>query len=45
MRGAENGAEMGAYNALIHSIKLDSLQAKVEEYMPFGLLPVYIFET
>ena len=43
--GAENGAEMGAYNALNNPIKLDSLRAKVEEYMPFGLLPVYIFET
>lgn len=45
VRGAENGAEMGVYNALINPIKLDSLRAKVEEYMPFGLLPVYIFET
>ena len=45
VRGAENDAEIGAYNALINSIKLDSLQTKVEEYMPFGLLPVYIFET
>lgn len=45
VRGAENGAEMGVYNALINPIKLDSLRAKVKEYMPFGLLPVYIFET
>lgn len=45
VRGAENGAEMGVYNALINPIKLDSLRAKVEEYMPFGLLPVYILET
>ena len=45
VRGAENGAEIGVYNSLINSIKLDSLRAKVEEYMPFGLLPVYIFET
>ena len=44
-RGAENGAEMGAYNPLINPIKMDGLKAKVEEYMPFGLLPVYIFET
>jgi len=45
VRGAENSAEMGAYNALINPIKLDSLQTKVEEYMPFGLLPGYIFKT
>lgn len=44
-RGAENGAEMGAYNQLINPIKMDGLKTKVEEYMPFGLLPVYIFET
>jgi len=44
-RGAEKGGEMGVTNALINPIKLDSLRAKVEEYMPFGLLPVYIFET
>ena len=45
VRGGENGAEMGVFNALINPIRLDSLQAKMEEYMPFGLLPVYIFET
>ena len=44
-RGAENGAEMGAYNTLINPVKLDGLRAKAEEYMPFGLLPVFIFET
>lgn len=43
--GAENKAEMGAYNGLLNEIKLKSLHAKVEEYMPFGLLPVYVFET
>ncbi len=45
MRGAENGSEMGAYNQLINPIKFDGLRAKVEEFMPFGLLPVYIFES
>jgi len=44
-RGASNGSEMGVYNHLLNPIKMDSLQAKVEEYMPFGLLPVFIFET
>ena len=45
LRGAENGTEMGAYNGLINPIKMDSLRKKVEEYMPFGLLPAYIFNT
>lgn len=44
-RGAENGSEMGAFNSQIVPIKHDSLQAKVEEYMPFGLIPIFINET
>jgi hypothetical protein len=44
-RGAENGSEMGAYNQLINPIKFEGLRTKIEEYMPFGLLPVYIFES
>jgi hypothetical protein len=44
-RGAENGAEMGAFNMLLNPIKMDSLQAKVNEYMPFGRIPIYIKET
>lgn len=44
-RGAENGSEIGAFSALINPIKLDSLRAKVEEYMPFGLIPIFILET
>jgi len=44
-RGAENLSEMGAFNSLINPIKLDGLRAKVDEYMPFGLLPIFIFET
>lgn len=44
-RGAENGGEMGAYSALLNPIKLDSLKAKVEEYLPFGLIPMFIYET
>ena len=44
-RGAENGSEMGACSTLINPVKYDGLRAKVEEYMPFGLLPVYIFES
>ena len=43
--GAENGDEIGAFNHLINSIKLESLKAKIGEYMPFGLLPFFINET
>lgn len=44
-RGAENGSEIGAFSALINPIKSDSLKAKVDEYMPFGLIPIFIQET
>lgn len=44
-RGAENGSEIGAFRSLLNPIKLDSLRAKVDEFAPFGLLPVYVFET
>ena len=44
-RGAENGAEMGAFNGLLNPIKFDGLRAKIEEYMPFGLIPIFINET
>ena len=44
-RGAENGSEIGAFSGLLNPIKLDSLRAKVDEFAPFGLLPVYVFET
>ncbi len=45
LRGAENGSEIGAFSGLGNPIKLDSLRAKVEEFAPFGLLPVYVFEN
>ncbi len=44
-RGAENGSEIGVFSALANPIKLDSLQLKVAEYMPFGLIPIFINET
>jgi hypothetical protein len=44
-RGAENTSEIGAFSSLRNPILFDSLRAKVEEFAPFGLLPVYIFET
>jgi YD repeat-containing protein len=45
LRGAENGSEIGAYSSLLNPILLDSLKAKVDEYLPFGLIPIYLFET
>lgn len=44
-RGAENGSEIGAFSSLINPIKSDSLKAKIDECMPFGLLPIFIQET
>lgn len=44
-RGAENGSEIGAFSSLLNPIKFDSLQAKIQEYMPFGLIPLFIYET
>ncbi len=43
--GGENGEEMGVFNSLINPIKLEDLQTKIEEYMPFGLIPFFINET
>ena len=44
-RGAENALEIGAFNHLINPVKLDDLKTKIEEYMPFGLIPIFINET
>ncbi|CAN5282320.1 hypothetical protein BH09MYX1_BH09MYX1_28280 [soil metagenome] len=44
-RGGENGLEMGAFRDLYTPLKLDDLQKKVEEYMPFGLIPIFLLET
>jgi hypothetical protein len=45
VRGAENRAEIGAFSGLLNSIKLDDLNAKVNEFMPFGLIAQFINET
>ena len=45
MRGAESGSEMGAFSNLLNPIKLDGLKAKIDEYMPFGLIPIFINKT
>jgi hypothetical protein len=44
-RGAENGSEMGAFSSLLNPIKFDGLRTKVDEYMPFGLIPIFINRT
>ena len=44
-RGAENGSEMGAFSKLLNPIKFDGLSSKIDEYMPFGLIPIFINKT
>ena len=44
-RGAENGSEIGVFSSLNNPIKRDSLRIKIDEYMPFGLIPIFIEET
>jgi hypothetical protein len=44
-RGAENGSEIGAFSSLLNPIKRDSLQMKIREFAPFGLLPFFVYET
>jgi hypothetical protein len=44
-RGAESGSEIGAFSREMNPIKLDGLYAKVEEYAPFGMIPIWIPET
>lgn len=43
--GAEDDGEMGAFHDLHGPLKERALRAKLEEYMPFGLIPVLIHET
>jgi hypothetical protein len=45
LTGAENDSEIGAFSSLLNPIRLDGLRAKVDEYMPFGLIPVFVFAT
>jgi hypothetical protein len=44
-RGAENSSEIGAFSNLLSPIKGDSLNAKIDEFAPFGLLPFTVLET
>lgn len=43
--GAENGSEMGVFSRQLNPVKLAGLRTKIEEYMPFGLIPAFIHET
>jgi len=45
IRGAENRSEIGAFSDLLNPIKLGDLKAKVNEFMPFGLIAQIINET
>jgi hypothetical protein len=45
IHGAENRSEIGAFSSLLNPIKMDDLKAKVNEFMPFGLIAQYINET
>jgi hypothetical protein len=45
LTGAENRSEIGTFSSLLNPIRLDGLGAKVAQYMPFGLIPVFLFET
>jgi hypothetical protein len=44
-RGGEGGVEIGAWSSALATIKEDGLLTKVEEYLPFGLIPMFIHET
>jgi hypothetical protein len=44
-QGAESGSEMGAFSKEQYSIKMRALQLKYQEYMPMGLVPVFINVT
>lgn len=43
--GAENGAEMGAFNILMQPQRADNLRIRLNEYLPFGLEPGLIYVT
>ena len=43
--GAENGAEMGAFNMLMQPQRAANLRFRLEEYLPLGLQPGLIYVT
>lgn len=42
--GAENGSEMGAFSSLLRPIHLNSIQNKVDEFKPAGVIAQYVLE-
>jgi len=44
-RGGENGAEMGVFQRVGAPFKRDGLNAKINEFMPFGLVPLIVLQT
>lgn len=40
--GAESGSVMGAFSGELYPIKMRALKMKFEEYMPMGLVPIFI---
>jgi hypothetical protein len=45
IQGADNGSEMGAFNAELNPVKQEALLIKYAEYMPLGLTPVIVHVT
>jgi hypothetical protein len=45
LRGAETGAQMGAYSADLDALKEQALLSKYTEYMPLGMTPVVVHVT
>ena len=45
LSGAEDGSEIGAFWSLRNPVRADSLRAKVDEFLPFGLIPFFVPET
>lgn len=43
--GAENGSELGGYSSFLWPVKLSSLRAKIDEFIPIGRIPVLIREN
>ena len=45
LSGGDEGYEIGAFASLLNPFKQNDLEAKVQEYMPFGLIPIFIHQT
>lgn len=43
-RGGEDTCEIGAFSSLREQVRFANLRVKVDEYVPFGLVPAYFFE-